>query len=152
MTKFFYALVFFTLFSVGAEAQNFLDLAGYSFSSKESYVKAEPQVLEAATYLYTTPIASDNLNRLIASQFILKWMEGTEYTFNVDSKMTDLTEGSTDLFGMYLAGMAKVVLENKETPLADAVIHEQVTQMLVDYCKDPAHHAKPNKKLKKLMK
>ncbi|WP_130735907.1 hypothetical protein [Flavobacterium sp. J27] len=150
--KLIYTLTIFVLVSTQSFAQNFKELVTYSFATPEDYVKAEPKVLEAVNYLFTTPIVKDDLNRMIANQFIFKWMEGTEYTFNVSVETTELTDGNTNLFGMFLAGMSKIVLTHKDQSLTDTEINEQVTQMIVAYCKVPSNNAKPTKKIKKLMK
>ncbi len=121
--KSFFVVLVFSLVSFMSFGQNPTELDSYPLKTQEDYVNAEPKVIETATFLFSTPVKKDDLSRLTATQFILRWMEGTDYTFNIDAKMTELTDGNNDLFGMYLAGMAKVVLES-ETELSDATIHE----------------------------
>ena len=149
--KSFILIFLFSLASSTLFAQDYSTLEKYPLKSLEDHKNAEEKIKECANYLFTTPISKDNVNRLYSIQFILRWMEGTNYTFTVDTKMTDLTDGNTDLFGMYLAGMAKVVLES-ETKVSDEAIHEKVTDMLIVYCKDESNNCKPTKKMKKLMK
>jgi hypothetical protein len=144
-------LFFLSFVSTTLYAQELPDLTSIPLKIDADFKNAEPQVLACAAYLFSTPVSKDNLNRLTAVKFVLKWMEGTDYTFNIDSKVTDLTDGNNDLFGMYLAGMSKVVLENKGTALSDDAIHAQVTQLLIDYCKDESNKCKPSKKMKKVM-
>ena len=144
--------LFLSFASTTLLAQELPELDTKSLNTPEDYKNAEPKVIACADYLFSTPVSKDNLDRIVATQFVLKWMEGTDYTFSIDSKMTDLTDGNNELFGMYLAGMSKVVLENKGTTLSDDEIHTQVTKMLIDYCKDESHKCKPTKKMKKEMK
>lgn len=149
--KSFFVVLLFSLVAVTSFAQNPTELDSYTLKTQEDYVNAEPKVIESATFLFSTPIKKDDVSRLTATQFILRWMEGTDYTFNIDAKMTELTDGNNDLFGMYLAGMAKVVIES-ETQLSDEEVNTKVTDMLIAYCKDEKNNCKPTKKMKKLMK
>ena len=144
--------LFLSLVSTTLFAQDLPDVDIIPLKTAQDYINAEPKVIACATYLFSTPVSKDNLNRINATQFVLNWMEGTDYTFSIDSKMTDLTDGNNDLFGMYLAGMSKVVLENKGKTLTDDEIHTQVTKMLIAYCKDESNKCKPTKKMKKEMK
>jgi hypothetical protein len=133
-------------------AQDFTSLNVNSLQKMEDYVKAEPKVLECSTFLLNTPYEANNLNRLSAMNYIMKWMEGTDYTFNIDSKAVELTEGNNDLFGLYMTTMPKVVLENKGVNLSTDEIHNRVVDLLIAYCKNEKNNMKPTKKLKKLMK
>ena len=142
----------FTVVTTFSFAQNFTDLNDYPLSNVEDYKNAETKVVECATYLFSTPVKKDDLNRLSATQFILKWMEGTDYTFSIDSKAAELTDGNNDLFGLYVTTMPKVVLENKGTKLSDDEIHNRVVDLLIAYCKNEKNNMKPTKKLKKMMK
>ena len=146
------SLLFLSLVSTTLLAQDIPNVSNTPLKTTADFKNAEPMVIACTNYLFSTSVSKDNLDRLVATQFVLKWMEGTDYTFNIDSKMTDLTDGNDDLFGMYLAGMSKVVLENKDATLSDDEIHAQVTKMLIDYCKDESHKCKPTKKMKKAMK
>lgn len=145
-------ILIFVLITSVFYGQDFKLLDNYKFDKAESYNKAEPHVIESANYLFSTPVEENNLNRLVAIQFILKWMEGTEYTFNLDSKVMDLVGDNQDLLGLYMAGMSKVVLENKSTKLSDDEIYDGVVALLVGYCKNKENNLKPTKNLKKAMK
>ena len=138
--------------SLNLMAQDFTSLNVNSLQKMEDYVKAEPKVLECSTFLLNTPYEANNLNRLSAMNYIMKWMEGTDYTFNIDSKAVELTEGNNDLFGLYMTTMPKVVLENKGVNLSTDEIHNRVVDLLIAYCKNEKNNMKPTKKLKKLMK
>lgn len=133
-------------------SQDFSGLEKYELKSDESYVNAEPKVLECANYLFSHPVKENELNRLYALQFILRWMEGCKHTFNIDKKVTDLVGDGKDLFGLYMVGMSKVVIENSPTKLSDAAVFDRTAQLLVTYCKDENNQLKPAKGLKKLMK
>ena len=151
MRKVLLSLVFifcgFSLF-----AQDYTSLDSSQLKVKEDYVKAEPKVLECSNFLLSTPNEKNNLNRLMAMEYILKWMEGTNYTFEINANAVELTDGNQDLFGLYITTMPKVVLENKEANLSTDEVHNRVVSLLVAYCKDEKNNMKPTKKLKKLMK
>ena len=151
MRKVLLSLVFifcgFSLF-----AQDYTSLDSSQLKVKEDYVKAEPKVLECSNFLLSTPNEKNNLNRLMAMEYILKWMEGTNYTFEINANAVELTDGNQDLFGLYITTMPKVVLENKEANLSTDEVHNRVESLLVAYCKDEKNNMKPTKKLKKLMK
>lgn len=133
-------------------AQDFSSLETYELKSAESYVKAESKVLECTNYLFSHPAKENELNRLQATQFILRWMEGASYTFNIDKNVTDLVSDNNDLFGLYLAGMSKVVVESGATKLSDTEVFNKTAALLVTYCKNESNGVKPTKGLKKLMK
>ena len=151
MKKVFLCLVL-VISSLNLFAQDYTSLDGSQLKTKEDYVKAEPKVLECSNYLLNTPYEANNLNRLMAMQYILKWMEGTSYTFEINANAVELTDGNQDLFGLYISTMPKVVLENKEANLSADEIHNRVVNMLIEYCKNEKNNMKPTKKLKKLMK
>ncbi|WP_111683068.1 hypothetical protein [Winogradskyella tangerina] len=135
-------------------SQNFDEIATYEFKDAESYSTEKPKVLACANYLFNNPVDTDGYNRLLALQYIMKWMEGTpDYTFEIGSDVLDLTKGSDDLFGLYLAAMSKVVLEeNGDTSLTSEQIHDKSVNILVDYCANKSNNIKPSKKIKKLIK
>ncbi|GGD15547.1 hypothetical protein [Flavobacterium orientale] len=143
-------LIFASTLSFG---QNFKELAAYEFKSAESYETEKSKVLMSANYLFTTPADLNELNRLHAIQYIMKWMEGTpEYTFEIGEKAMELTKGNSDLLGLYLAAMTKAVLDNKEKPLSNDEIYNQAEELLVNYCSDSNNKMKPSKKIKSIIK
>jgi hypothetical protein len=133
-------------------AQDFSTLEKYELKSEESYVNAEPKVLECANYLFSHPTNENDLNRLYSLQFIMRWMEGATYMFNIDKKATDLVGNNQDLLGLYMAGMSKVVVESGTTQLSDDELFDKTATLLVAYCKNESNGVKPTKGLKKLMK
>jgi hypothetical protein len=83
----------------------------------------------------------------------MKWMEGTpDYTFEIGEKSMELTKGNSDLLGLYLAAMTKVVLENTDKDLNNETIYENAETLLVNYCSDKNNKMKPSKKIKKILK
>lgn len=133
--------------------QNFSELANTEFKSAESYKPAESQVLTCANYLFSSPANQAELNRLNAIKYIMKWMEGTpDYTFEIGEKAMKLTDGNSDLLGLYMAAMSKVVLENTTQKLSSDEIYTQSKKIVVEYCSIADNKVKPSKKIKQLIK
>jgi hypothetical protein len=133
--------------------QNFSELAKTEFKSKESYKPAESQVLTCANYLFSSPANQAELNRLNAIQYIIKWMSGTpDYTFDLGEKAMNLTGENSDLLGLYMAAMSKVVLENSTQKLNSDEIYNQSEKIMVQYCAVADNKVKPSKKIKQLIK
>lgn len=133
--------------------QNFSELAKTEFKLKESYKPAESQVLTCANYLFSIPANQAELNRLNAVQYIIKWMSGTpDYTFDIGENAMKLTDGNSDLLGLYMAAMSKVVLENTTQKLSSNEIYSQSEKIVVKYCSIADNKVKPSKKIKQLIK
>ncbi|PHS01825.1 MAG: hypothetical protein COA80_01790 [Leeuwenhoekiella sp.] len=147
----FFAALFLTISLTNA--QNFEELANFKFESAESYKPAEPEVLQAANYLFENPANVAQVKRLNAVKFILNWMQGTpDYTFEISNKATELTKGNPDLLGLYMAAMTKVVLDNPEKSLSNTEIYNRSEELLVSYCANSENNMKPSRKIKKLIK
>lgn len=147
----FIALI--TLTSTMSFGQNFSELANAEFKSKESFKSAESQVLICANYLFSTPADQAELNRLNAIKYIMKWMEGTsDYTFDLGEKAMKLTNGETDLLGLYMAAMSKAVLENTAGKLSSDEMYNRAEKILINYCAVADNKIKPSKKIKQLIK
>lgn len=143
----------FILTSTITFSQDSSKLENYEFSTDEDYKKAEDRVLNGVNYLFNTPFDKNDTSRTEILAFIIQWMTDTpDYTFTIDSSAVELTKGNSDLFGMYVAGMAKVVLESKSALPTNETIHNIVTQYLIDYTSDKSNNMKPTKALKKLTK
>jgi hypothetical protein len=146
-------IIIITLFCNVSFGQNFSELANSEFESAESYKPAESQVLLCANYLFDNPTNESELNRLNSIQYIMKWMSGTpDYTFDIGEKAMELTKGNTDLLGLYMAAMSKVVIDNKGEKLSSGDIYIGAEKILVKYCSVSENKIKPSKKIKKLLK
>jgi hypothetical protein len=134
--------------------QNFKELANYEFKVVEDYQTEKGKVLACSNYLFDNPVNKNDLNRLVAIQYILKWMEGTpDYTFEIGEKAMSLTKGNNDLLGLYFAAMSKVVLDEKsEEKLTNDQIYNEAEAILVEYCSNANNKMNPSKKIKKIIK
>ncbi|MCV9387159.1 hypothetical protein [Reichenbachiella ulvae] len=136
-----------------ALAQDFNQIANYKFQSAEDFKTQEPTIIQCAEFLLGTPASQQEPQRLLAIQFILKWMEGTpDYTFEIGPEAAELTKGNTELLSLFLASMSKVVLENNGSSLTNAEVYQLSETMVVDYCADENNKVKPSKKIKQLLK
>lgn len=148
----FLALIF-TLAASHVFSQDFSVLKDAKLQNKEDYKAAEATVLELANYLFQNPAQKDEVDRLGAVRFIIRWMEGTpEYTFSIGQEAMEVTKGNDELAGLYFAAMSKVVLESPQQQLSDAEITGKAIDILVDYVSNEDNGIKPNKAIKKRIK
>ncbi|MBL7731131.1 MAG: hypothetical protein JNM88_08140 [Chitinophagaceae bacterium] len=113
---------------------------------------ANDAALQAATYLLSTPMDANSIDRLKSLQYILKWMSGTpDYSFTLDEQATKFAKGNDDLLGLYLAAMTKYVLENKQAAEDKDKIKLNAVKLIIAYAKDTKNNVKINKELKKVI-
>jgi hypothetical protein len=145
------ALVF--LVSMATWAQDYTGLSAIQMTNFEQYKSAEPKVLECCNYLFANPLNSNDANRVQATQFIVRWMEGTpDYSFEIDETVATLTEGRKDLIPLFLAAMTKVQLSQTDKVLSEEEIKEQSINIFIDYCAEPKNEVKPTKEVKRILK
>ncbi len=151
--KKFILTISFILFVLNVFGQDYSKLANATFPDAESYKKSEKQVLECADYIVNSPYDSKDVNRLLAIQYIIKWMSGTpDYMFDIDAKATKLIKSKMELNTIYFAAMAKVVLENSGSKYSADEITDKAIDILVSYCSKPENNIKPTRAIKKIIK
>jgi len=140
-----------SLFCVLLFSQNIPDYAAIKLDTKEDYnASANKAALEAANYLLSTPIDSKNTDRLKSMQYIIKWMTGTpDYSFSLDEQATKFAKNNTDFLGLYMAAMAKYVLENNADAKNQNAIKLNAVKLIITYAKEPKNSVKLNSELKK---
>ena len=117
----------------------------------EDYRIAEPSVLKATNYLFTTKYDKDDLERLYAIEFIMKWMGGTpDYDFVLSENFTKPFLHETDLLGFYMAAIAKFILENKTQAKETTKVNISAAKMIIDYSNKAANNLKQTGELKKM--
>ncbi len=137
-------LISSTLFSQGKYESYF----NQELNSKEDYIDAEPKVLECAEFILgSKPI--DNKEYLMAKLYIVKWMEGAPYTFNLYSNAGKADKKHGHLYGVYLAGMVTFYLENKDDEPSEKEIEVGAIRHLCVHVKK--HDLQRKGYLKKLM-
>lgn len=133
-------------------AQNLPDFEQISLEQGSEYKPAEPAVLQAANHILSTPMAKDDLNRARSLQFLLRWMTGTpDYTFSLGGNISKAAKDNPDLLGVYMAAMAKYVLENKDMAKDEKKVNLEAMKIMLAYCEDSKNNVKINKTLKKMI-
>lgn len=118
---------------------------------KEDYKKAEKEILKAADYLFKSPYDKDDLERLYAIEFIMKWMSGTpDYKFELSEKYSKPFSGETDLIGLYMAAMAKYAVENKDKGADPDKINLAAVKIVLGYSNKASNNLKQTGELKKM--
>lgn len=137
----------------------FLASSGFAQSSysevkleaKEDYQLAESVVLKASNYLFTTKYDKEDLERLYAIEFIMKWMGGTpDFSFELDEKFTKPFLQETDLLGLYMGALAKYAIEHKNEAANPNIINLNAVKMIINYSNKAANNLKQTGELKKL--
>jgi len=135
-----------------ASAQTSADFDKVTLEQKADYKTAEPQVLEATQLLLNNPIEKDNVQRLRATSFIMKWMTGTpDYTFALSEQDGKVFKKDLDITGLYFAAMVQACLQNPADCGNDKALRLQAYKLLIAYVSQPGNNAKPSKELKKLV-
>jgi hypothetical protein len=115
MKKTVFILILFLSYVNFCSSQEFPSLKHIRLSKNAHYKSAEPTVLKLIDYIFETPINKKNLNRQNAGQFLVKWMNGTpDYTFYLEEQEIQYFDNDSDLFLVYMAGLTKYTLLNKE--------------------------------------
>ncbi len=119
--------------------------------SPEDFKAAEPSVEEAANYQLTVAFDKNDISRLKALQFIIKWMQGTpDYMFTLDVVADKIIKGNDDMLGLYMACMSKYCLENKDAGKDAMKVRLGSVKLLLQYCENDSNKVKMNKSLRKL--
>lgn len=117
---FFIVLILSTCYSFSQDLPN---LKHIKLSKSAHFKNTVPIILKVTTYLFETPINKKNTSRTEAGQFLIKWMNGTpDYTFYLEEKETNFFNTDSDLMLMYMAGLTKFSVENKEIKDQKAIV------------------------------
>ena len=111
---------------------------------------ADNAALHSANFLLSTPLEKNNIDRLKALRYVIKWMSGTpDYGFTLDEQATKFTKKNDDLLGLYMAAMTKYVLENKSDSKDQNKIKLNAVRLIINYAKVEGNKVKINSELKK---
>jgi hypothetical protein len=115
------------------------------------YRGAEPAVLKATNYLFTSKFDKDDLERLYAIEFIMKWMGGTpDFTFELNENFTKPFLDDTDLLGLYMGAVVKFALEHRTKAKDINTVNLNAAKMIVEYSSKPGNNLKQTGELKKM--
>ena len=141
-------VIFCLLFSGAVAAQT--DYSKIPLMSKEDCKAAEPSVLEACGLILSKPMNDPGASKAIS--FLITWMSNTTYSFTLDNKITGLAKKKTaGLLGVYMACMAKVVLEDPDKAKDTIAVEEAAFTLLAGYCADTSKNVPQTKAVKKLI-
>jgi hypothetical protein len=134
-----------------AFAQSLPDFKAIKIESKEDCRAVELQVIQAANYNLSTPFSSKDVTRFQSLSFLIRWMSATpDYQFALDQTATKMMKGNDDVLGLYMAAMAKYVLENKANSKDQNLIKVNAITSVLTYAENPANNFKLSKSMKKL--
>ena len=150
--KLFLASVAIVASSLVVYSQDYSSLKDIVLKDTSDYPKAEGKVLECASYLLSTPLDDNNINRKYAIQLIIRWMTGTPaYTFGIDQSITQISKSNASILLLYMACMSKYALENKENSKDPKEMKYNSMLLLISYVEDSNHKVKIDGELKKLI-
>ncbi|RYY34289.1 MAG: hypothetical protein EOP46_13870, partial [Sphingobacteriaceae bacterium] len=114
MKRALFALFLIISSVVKSVSQDLPPIEGIKLDGSEVFKLNEQLVLQTADYLLTTPVKENDIDRLKAVQFLMKWMEGTpDHTFTISEYPTKFFSYNVDLMSVYMASLCKSELEDK---------------------------------------
>ncbi len=143
-------LTCFLLFISGVKSQDFNKLPQITLEGVSDYSEHEELVLECADYLLKHDVDYQKRNRAFATQFLMRWMTGSEITFEIGSDFVKYSDKDGDRTAVYLASLISVVLHGEEG-MTTQKVDEKTEDMFLSYCAKFSH-LKRNKVIKKELK
>ena len=141
-----------TIFGVSGYASNFSGLANIELNTSEQYAEAQEQVLDCCYYLLSTPCDKKDEDRGFATQFIVRWIQGTpEYSFEIEEVVTKMTSDKEELLSLYLTCYTKLTLESENPYEEKSQIKQQSIEAFLDYCGNSINKVRPTKEMKKML-
>lgn len=136
---------------VTIHAQNFEELPSIKMKVLKDYENNELVALKCAEYLLSNELDFEEENRLYATQFILRWMTGTDITFTLGDDFLKYSDGNEGRTQIYIASLVYAALENPDTELSDEAMNKEAADVFLKYC---AEHStiKKNKAIKQELK
>lgn len=133
MRKFLIIPCFFVT-SLVTQAQSTPNYASIKLEVKEDYTaEVDKAALQAATHILSTPENDNDMARLGAVQFLIRWMTGTPaYKFTLDDRAGKIAK--KDLLMVYMAAMAKYSLENPAESKNEKLVELNAVKYLLGYC------------------
>lgn len=120
-------------------------------SKPADYKKAEPYVVLAAEYVYSSAIDKDDVHRMNAISFIMRWMQGTpDFSFTFDETITKVTKSDNELIGIYMVCLAKYALEKGKGVDREEVKYNAYI-LMAEYCENPLNNYKIRGETKKMI-
>ena len=141
-----------TILGVSGYAGNFATLANIELNTSEQYAEAQEQVLDCCYYLLSTPCDKKDEDRTYATQFIVRWMQGTpEYSFELEEVVKRMTANKEELLSLYLTCFTKLTLESENPYEEKAQIKQEAMDAFLNYCGNSINKVRPTKEMKKML-
>lgn len=141
---------FFLLFGFTANSQDFEELPNTRLEKASDYEEHEALAIECARFLLKHDVDYEKRNRALSAQFLIRWMSGSEVTFEVGSDLVKYSDNDADRTAVYLAALITVVLKG-EPEMSTDKLDQLTSEMFLNYClKFP--NLKRNKAIKKELK
>ena len=138
------------LFTTTLLAQNPEEWQALEFNNKEDYKASEGKILDCANFILGVPAEASDPARQSALNALSKWMSGTpDHTFIIDESVGKLMEKNEAVLSIYMASMAKYVLENNGKNPTPTEIEYNAFQTLLTYSEDLNNKVPQSKELKK---
>lgn len=146
--------VFAVLFFGFTAAQELPDFGAYDLEDPASFnPKTDTAARLAANYLLSTPVNAQKEERQKALVFLITWMTNTpDYSFSLYGTITKVTDGDSDILGLYMAAMTKYAMENPGSLEDGDTVQVEALSMLIAYAKNPRNNLKMTSGLKQAAK
>jgi hypothetical protein len=129
-------VLFLFLFTLNF-SQDFDFTKSYELNSKEDYSLLQKDFLLGLNYLENNPFDEDTEKRAFVGAFLLKWMTGSPtVSISLEAFVMTLTKENPQFLIIYLANMARYVIENPELDDTFAANMAGVMGVLNIYKKD----------------
>jgi hypothetical protein len=143
--------IIFCIVALHAFSQKTSQYDNIPLNTAADFRKAEPQVILATDYVYSTPVDKENINRKNAVSFIMKWMAGTsDYSFGMDETISKIAGGDNDVLSAYFVCLAKYALA-KGKGVDREELKYNAYLLLTKYCENPNNNYKPKGEVKKMI-
>lgn len=148
--KTLFSILFFCV-TLSLFSQNTSQYDNILLNTAADYRKAEPQVILASDYVYSSPIDKENTNRSNAISFIMKWMKGTsDYSFGMDETISKISNNDYEILGIYFTCLAKYALsKGKGADREDMKYNAYL--MMATYCENPDNSFRIRGEVKKMI-
>lgn len=137
-----------------AQGQQLPDFDSYNLEEAASFnPQTDKAALQAATYLLSTPVTADKDQRQKALVFLITWMTNTpDYSFSIYPTITKVTDGNSEILGLYMAAMAEYALEHPGSLEDGDTVQLEALKMLIDYAENRKNGLKMTSGLKQAAK
>lgn len=122
------------------------DCVSLKMRTAEEVKAAETCILRSSDFILNTVLNKQGIQAVESRKAVILWMEKTSYSFTLTGATNDITKNNTDLFGVFLACLAKATIENNKVSEKEAI------NLYANYVKNEKNGVKITGKLKKFLK